>query len=140
MAASSRTGAWSFGTSRGSTATEPTGAIGEHLDVRGHGVGGGPDGDEGVGHGAACLPSVRTSKPPRGSSRYARDVRDRSVPARHRWEAAFAKSQDALGKLAERARQEYAEGETRRVLQQSEDGIDVEQFDSAEGLFEDLGI
>ncbi|HKK52056.1 MAG TPA: type II toxin-antitoxin system RelB/DinJ family antitoxin [Myxococcota bacterium] len=30
--------------------------------------------------------------------------------------------------------------ETRRVLRQSEDGIDVEQFDSAEALFEDLGI
>lgn len=31
----------------------------------------------------------------------------------HRWDAAFAGSQDALGKLAERARQEYADGETR---------------------------
>lgn len=30
--------------------------------------------------------------------------------------------------------------ETRRVLRQSEDGIDVQQFESAEALFEDLGI
>lgn len=30
--------------------------------------------------------------------------------------------------------------QTRRVLRQSEDGIDVEQFESAEALFEDLGI
>ena len=31
----------------------------------------------------------------------------------HRWDSAFATSQKALGKLAERARQEYADGETR---------------------------
>lgn len=29
---------------------------------------------------------------------------------------------------------------TRRVLKESEDGIEVEQFDSAEALFQDLGI
>lgn len=31
----------------------------------------------------------------------------------HRWDEAFAASQDALGRLAERARQEYADGEIR---------------------------
>lgn len=30
--------------------------------------------------------------------------------------------------------------ETRRVLRNSEDGIEVEQFESAEALFEDLGM
>lgn len=30
--------------------------------------------------------------------------------------------------------------ETRRVLKNSEQGIEVEQFDSADALFEDLGI
>lgn len=30
--------------------------------------------------------------------------------------------------------------ETRRVLRESERGVGVEQFDSAEALFEDLGI
>jgi DNA-damage-inducible protein J len=30
--------------------------------------------------------------------------------------------------------------ETRRVLRASERGVEVEQFDSAEALFEDLGI
>jgi len=30
--------------------------------------------------------------------------------------------------------------ETRRVLRDSERGVEVEQFDSAEALFEDLGI
>jgi len=30
--------------------------------------------------------------------------------------------------------------ETRRVLKNSEQGVEVEQFDSADALFEDLGI
>jgi len=30
--------------------------------------------------------------------------------------------------------------ETRRVLRESEEGVEVEQFESADALFEDLGI
>ena len=49
--------------------------------------------------------------PPEEQDRLAAAILE-EMESDRRWDEAFAASQDALGRLAERARQEYADGES----------------------------